>query len=105
MAAPTNAVSLLRAIGHVEAISFLILLFIAMPLKYLAGMPMAVKVAGWIHGMLFMALIVALVRAKLAARWPVSRAGLVLVAALLPFGPFMIDRRMREYEGQYQTAV
>jgi len=105
MAVPSNPVSLLRTIGLIEAVSFLILLFIAMPLKYFAGMPMAVKVAGWIHGVLFITLIVALVRAKLAARWPVARAGLVLVAALLPCGPFVIDRRMREYEAQYQTAA
>ena len=101
----SNPIAFLRLVALVEAVSFLLLLGVAMPLKYAAGMPMAVKVAGWIHGVLFITLIVALVRAKLAARWPVARAGLVLVAALLPCGPFVIDRRMREYEAQYQTAA
>ena len=45
----------LRAVGMVEAVSFLLLLGVAMPLKYFAGMPLAVKIAGWIHGLLFIA--------------------------------------------------
>lgn len=88
----------LRAAGLVEGVSFLILLGIAMPLKYLAGMPMAVKIVGWIHGVLFILFLIALVQAKRSAGWSVKEAGIVLIAALLPFGPFVIDGRLRREE-------
>jgi integral membrane protein len=74
------------------------LLSVAMPLKYLAGMPMAVKVVGWAHGLLFVALCVLLQQAMMFANWTMSRAAAVFVASLLPFGPFYLDRRMKEWE-------
>ena len=86
----------LRAIGIIEAISFLLLLGVAMPLKYFAGLPEAVKVAGWTHGVLFIVFCCALLDAKQQARWSFWQTGTVLVAALLPFGPFVIDRRLRK---------
>jgi integral membrane protein len=87
----------LRTIGLVEGVSFLLLLGIAMPLKYLAGMPMAVKVLGWAHGVLFIVFCALLLRATLGARWPLARSALVFGAALVPFGPFAIDRRLRAW--------
>jgi integral membrane protein len=89
------AIHHLRRIGMVEGVSFLVLLGIAMPLKYFAGLPIAVKVVGWTHGLLFMVFLLALWRAKQSARWPLSSVALVFIAALLPFGPFVIDSRLR----------
>ena len=83
-------------VGILEAISFLVLLGIAMPLKYFAGLPEAVKVAGWTHGVLFMLFCCFLLDAKQQASWSFRQTGAVLVAALLPFGPFVIDRRLRK---------
>jgi integral membrane protein len=57
-----------------------------------------VVVTGWIHGVLFVIFSVALLRTMLIAKWPVSRCATVFVAALLPFGPFLIDGRMAEWE-------
>jgi integral membrane protein len=85
----------LRRIAIAEGISFLVLLGIAMPLKYLAHYPLAVKVVGWAHGGLFVALLLALYRAKRAQSWSLGYAGVIVIAALLPFGPFVIDRRLR----------
>ena len=84
----------LRILGTVEGISTLILFGIAMPLKYLAGMPMAVRIAGSIHGGLFVAL--ALMFILGVKRIPISRrlAGAGIVAAVFPFGPFIMDRRL-----------
>ncbi len=82
-------------VGMIEAVSFLLLLGVAMPLKYFAGIPLAVKVAGWLHGLLFMAFCVFLLVAHGERRWPMRWTALVLVAALLPFGPFVIDRRLK----------
>ena len=90
-----TTVGRLRAVALVEGASFLILLGIAMPLKYLAGMPQAVTLAGWLHGLLFMAFCIALTQAHQECRWTLVRSGTVLLAALLPFGPFVIDARLR----------
>lgn len=98
-----NPIPFLRRIALIEAVSFLVLLGIAMPLKYLAGQPLAVKIVGWAHGVLFIVFGFALLRAMLIARWPLSRATVVFIAALLPFGPFVIDRRMRDYEAEFES--
>jgi len=90
----------LRFIAILEGISFLILLGIAMPLKYLAGQPDAVKYVGWAHGILFILFCIALAIAFRAARWPIRRAAIVFIAALLPFGPFVIDGRLKKEDQQ-----
>jgi integral membrane protein len=81
----------LRAAGLIEGASYLVLLGIAMPLKYMAGMPLAVKIVGWVHGVLFIAFCVALARAANQSRWGFFRTAGVFVAALVPFGTFAID--------------
>jgi integral membrane protein len=91
-----TSVGRLRTIGLIEGISFLLLLGVAMPLKYLAGMPLAVTWAGWLHGLLFMAFCVALTQAHQEAQWGFGRSAVIFIAALLPFGPFVIDKRLRE---------
>ena len=98
-----NPIPMLRTLAMIEGASFLVLLFVAMPLKYFAGVPMAVTVVGWIHGVLFAALVAALVWTMIAARWPFARGVLVFVAALAPFGPFVIDRRMKGYAEEFEA--
>ena len=88
--------SSLRMIGWAEAISFLLLLGVAMPLKYLAGQPLAVRIVGMIHGVLFLVYVAALLNVHVRARWPLGRTALFFGASLLPFGPFLMDRRLRE---------
>jgi integral membrane protein len=79
-------------LGTIEGVSTLVLFGVAMPLKYLAGMPFAVRVAGSIHGGLFIALVVMFLLG--IKRVPISRglAGAGITAAVFPFGPFIIDR-------------
>ncbi|HVG56964.1 MAG TPA: DUF3817 domain-containing protein [Hyalangium sp.] len=89
----------LRAAGLLEGASFLILLFIAMPLKYAAGMPLAVKFVGWAHGLLFVIYLLVLGHTATVLRWPLSRVGAGFIASLLPFGPFVLDARLRRDEG------
>jgi integral membrane protein len=95
-----NHVRRLRILTLIEGISTLVLFFIAMPLKYFAGRPEAVKFAGWVHGMLFVAVMLLLGIVMLKVRWPLGRGALVFVSALVPFGPFVIDARMRGYEAE-----
>jgi integral membrane protein len=86
----------LRRIGLCEGVSFLVLLGVAMPLKYLADMPLAVRWVGWAHGLLFIGFCAALYVARRQTGWPPRYVGLLFLAALLPFGPFVIDRRLKK---------
>ena len=100
-----NPIPFLRTIAKVEAVSFLVLAGVAMPLKYLAGQPFAVTVVGWIHGVLFMIFCVALLRTMLVARWPLRRGMVIFIAALLPFGPFLVDGRVVEYGREFERRL
>jgi integral membrane protein len=99
-----NPIAILRTVALIEGISFLVLLFIAMPLKYMAGLPLAVRIAGMAHGILFVIFCVSLVQTWIAARWPMSRAALIFTAAIIPFGPWIVDRRLKGYEAAYVAA-
>ncbi|MDB6003963.1 MAG: hypothetical protein JWR15_950 [Prosthecobacter sp.] len=100
-----HPVSFLRTVTLLEAISFLILLLVAMPLKYAWGMPVAVKIVGMTHGVLFVLFCIALYRVMMQTNWPFKRAALVFIASLLPFAPFFIDRRMRAWAAEDSTQT
>ena len=85
-----NPIARLRLVGWLEGISFVLLLFVAMPLKYLADQPAAVRYTGLAHGVLFIAYGLCLLQAASAAEWPLRRTARFGVAALLPFGPFLV---------------
>lgn len=93
-----NRVSNLRLIGFIEGVSFLVLLLIAMPLKYYFDFPMAVKITGWIHGMLFILYIVAVLMAIQAMRWSLFSVLVALGASLIPIGTFILDRSLKKRE-------
>lgn len=93
-----TSIGRLRFVGITEGISFLALLFIAMPLKYFAGMPEAVLITGWIHGLLFILYIIALAIAGLKFRWSLMRMLVGFLASLIPFGTFLMDSRLRKEE-------
>ncbi len=86
----------LRAIGIIEGFSYLLLLGIAMPLKYFAGLPLAVKIVGSIHGALFLLFCMALIQATLKARWSIVRTCIIFASSLVPFGTFVIDERLKQ---------
>ncbi len=88
----------LRAVMLAEGISYLVLLFIAMPLKYVADMPLAVRIAGGLHGVLFVFFLVALIQAASDRGWGASRSVLIFLASLVPFANFVMDRQLREEE-------
>ena len=85
-----------RYIAWAEGLSFLLLLGIAMPLKYLAGMPLAVRVVGSIHGGLFVLYVLAAARAAHHDKWSFRQLLVALVASILPFGPFLIDHKLKD---------
>lgn len=87
-----------RAVALTEGISYLVLLFIAMPLKYFAGMPEAVKYTGWLHGLLFVAYAFLLLQVWSSYKWSFKKAALVFIASLVPFAPFYVDRKLKKEE-------
>lgn len=89
-----SPVGRMRLIGMVEGVSFLLLMGVAMPLKYLAGFPEAVKWTGWLHGILFMGYCLAIFAALVGGRISFGKSVLAFVASLIPFGPFLIDRKL-----------
>ena len=83
-----------RTVALLEGLSFLLLLFIAMPLKYWAGIPEVVKYVGWAHGVLFVLYIFALLETGLKLRWSFLTMVLAFLASLLPFGTFVLDAQL-----------
>lgn len=94
----------LRAVSLTEGVSYLLLLLVAMPLKYVWAWPFAVKYVGWAHGVLFMALGGLVLLAMLRAALPFRTACLVGIAALLPCGPFFVDRMLRSHETEIEDG-
>jgi integral membrane protein len=89
-----NGLTWVRRIGLTEGVSYLLLLGVAMPLKYFAGLPEAVLAVGWAHGVLFMAYAWVTFWAYGKNRLPFRWVGWCALASLLPFGPFVIDPRL-----------
>lgn len=83
-----------RLVGHIEGWSFLLLLFVAMPLKYAAGWPLGVRVVGMLHGLAFLVYVVALFRVAAEDEWPWRKWAAAFVASLVPFGFFVFDARV-----------
>lgn len=96
--------SRLRTIGNIEGISYLLLLGIAMPLKYLAGLPEAVKISGWIHGVLFVGFGFALLEVWIVRKWVFRKVVMAFMASLVPFGTFFLDTRIRKEEQALKAA-
>ena len=94
----TKTFNWFRKIAFAEGVSFLVLLLIAMPLKYFAGMPMAVTIVGGLHGLLFVAFIIMAWEVKGEYKkdwgWVVKS----FIASIVPFGTFWMDNRQWKKE-------
>lgn len=86
----------LRILGNIEGISYLLLLGIAMPMKYYFGMPMAVKITGMAHGVLFVAYCLLLAICMKKFEWTFKFGVYLFIATLVPFGTFVTDRKVRD---------
>ncbi len=84
----------LRRVGLLEGISFLVLLLIAIPLKYVADQPLAVRYVGMAHGLLVLFYLLALVPVALDRRWSWKTCSLAVLASLFPAGPFVFDAKI-----------
>jgi integral membrane protein len=105
----TNLVSTplgrLRAIGFIEGISFLLLLGVAMPLKYVAGMPEAVRVVGMAHGILWLLFIASVAEVRSTRSWPHVRTMWAVLSSVVPFGTFVLDTHLRQEQSLAAASV
>lgn len=91
-----NELERFKLIGLIEGYSYLILLFIAMPIKYMGGEPMAVKIVGMAHGVLFILFILAQYQAANIYKWKFKFNAFAFVASLVPFGTFYLDKKLKK---------
>ena len=92
----TSTLKTLTIMGYLEGTSFLLLLGIAMPLKYLMGIPEGVKYIGMAHGVLFIAYIVILMGAANKIKMPIWAMPAGVLGSFLPFGPFIFDHLLKK---------
>lgn len=88
-----TSVKVFRWVGILEAISFLLLLFIAMPLKYIWEMPEYVRVIGSAHGLLFLLYLVGGYWMFEKLNWSLKILFIVILSSVIPFGPFIVERK------------
>jgi integral membrane protein len=90
----TPGIGLLRAIAFTEGMSFLLLVFIAMPIKYISGNPTPVKYLGQAHGLLFVLYVVYSLVIAYQKKWKMGITLQVLASSIIPFGTFYIDKKV-----------
>lgn len=95
-AAPAPELRMIRLVSLLEGLSLLLLLGVAMPLKYVWGIPMAVRVVGMAHGLLFVWLLFLLFSSHVEHDWKLRRSAKLLVLSMLPFGFLLMERDLRK---------
>jgi integral membrane protein len=88
-----NLLKSYRLISIAEGISLLLLFGLAMPLKYIYDSPLMVEIVGMLHGLLFIAYVLFSLIYKFKVNWKYSQLAIVLIASLIPFGTFYIDKK------------
>lgn len=90
----SSSLGRLRLVGFLEGLSFLVLLGVAMPLKYLFGQPAAVRAVGMAHGALFVLYCLLVIGAAVSYGWSWRKTALALLASVVPFGTFWADAKL-----------
>ena len=85
--------NIFRIISFLEGISYLLLLFVAVPIKYFQGDTSYVKMLGMPHGILFMLYLVLAIVIQKQMKWRLKTLGIVLIASVIPFGTFYVDKK------------
>ena len=85
--------NIFRIISFLEGISYLLLLFIAVPIKYFQGDESYVKILGMPHGILFMGYIILVILIQKQMKWNLKNLGIVILASIIPFGTFYVDKK------------
>lgn len=86
-------INIFRVVAFLEGLSYILLLFVATPIKYIFGEPQYVKLLGMPHGLLFVGYITLAFIIKSDFKWTTKEFFIVLLAAIIPFGTFYIDKK------------
>ncbi|MBD3840389.1 MAG: DUF3817 domain-containing protein [Campylobacterales bacterium] len=93
-----NKLDALIKVGFAEGTSFIVLLFLAMPLKYMLGFPIAVKIVGMLHGALFMWFLFALYEASREYKFSIKLNIMAFIASIVPFGTFVLEKSLKKIQ-------
>ncbi len=88
-----NFIKAFRMVALLEGVSTLLLFFVAMPMKYLFSSPQLISPVGMAHGLLFVAYVIFAFLAHAVFRWDTKTLVIVLIASLVPFGTFYIEKK------------
>ena len=91
-----NTTQKFLSIGKIEGYSYLALLLIAMPLKYMADMPLAVRIAGSLHGILFVAFVFYIAKMYFEKRLDMENSIYAFLSSIVPFGTFFLKKLIKE---------
>ncbi|MGM0558645.1 MAG: DUF3817 domain-containing protein [Myxococcota bacterium] len=94
-----------RAVAIAEGISYIVLLGVAMPLKYIWEMPLMTKYVGWAHGVLFIGYCVLGLHAAIVQKWTFVKSAIAFIASLIPFGTFVLDAKLKDEEDLAATEA
>ncbi|WP_299106356.1 DUF3817 domain-containing protein [uncultured Tenacibaculum sp.] len=89
-------INIFKLVSWLEGISYILLLFIAVPIKYLYNNPEYVKMLGMPHGILFVAYIALAVLLKMELKWDNKSFGMVCLLSILPFGTFFVGKYLKK---------
>lgn len=95
----TNKITVLknfRIIALTEGISYLVLLFLAMPLKYILHIPEPVKYFGWLHGVLFVVYSILLLQVFIVLKWSFLKTFVAFIVSFIPAGAFWLDVKLKK---------
>ncbi|WP_036602097.1 DUF3817 domain-containing protein [Olivibacter sitiensis] len=100
-----TALNIFGIIALLEGISFILLVFVAMPLKYFADLPIYVRIVGSAHGALFVAYVIMLFYCHSEYKWSLKRSALLFLASLIPFAPFYVERKLKREAESLKTRA
>jgi integral membrane protein len=96
-----TAIGRFRIVAFVESLSFLLLVFVAMPLKYIWHQPQPVKILGSVHGGLFVFFALVMLQAAIEHRWKLMTCVRLMIYSFVPFGPWVLERLITRELAQY----
>ena len=91
-----NLISIFRLVAFFEGLSYLLLLLVAVPIKYSSGEAFLVKMLGMPHGILFVLYIAIAVVLRIDNQWIKNNFLAVLIASVIPFGTFVVDFKFKQ---------
>ena len=91
-----NLLHIFRVVAFLEGLSYILLLCVAVLIKYISGDPSYVKMLGMPHGLLFMGYIALAIVLRTENQWIKNNFFMVLIASVIPFGTFVVEKKLNK---------